>query len=255
MGPCWLNIDGAELATLNNASWCKFEIQVASPKTITVLADSERLDAPPFTFMSIALRTTLNVKENKQEILVISARVYENIPLNDTTQPERLPCKTFTIMRPTGTSYPMGFDAACKKQRGSIMLEKTENILLAKFLALLEKIDPDVLMGHQLQDVDYPVILSRLRERKIPGWHRVGRLRRSDWPKNMGKGGGSFFTERQLVSGRLLCDVANDMGKVSSQLLPLHALANNRLVSHDKMPILESNRDVRVVPGRRQSTP
>lgn len=214
MGPCWLNIDGANLRTLSNASWCKFEFHVSSPKAITTLADSDGLEAPPFTFMSIALRTIMNIKENKQEILVASARVYENVSLNDTSQPERLPCKTFTIMRPMGTSYPTGFDAATKKQRGCIMLEKTENMVLAKFLALLEKIDPDVLLGHQLQDVDYPILLSRLRERKIPGWHRVGRLRRSDWPKNMGKGGGSFFTERQLVSGRLLCDVANEMGKV-----------------------------------------
>lgn len=215
MGPCWLRIDGADLGTLNNASWCRFELGIPSPKAVTVLAESDGLEAPSFTFMSIALRTTLNVKENKQEILVASARVYQNISLNDTTKPERLPCKTYTIVRPVGTSFPGGFDAASKKQRGCIMLEKTENMLLAKFLDLLEKLDPDVLMGHQLQDVDYPILLSRLRERKIPGWHRIGRMRRSEWPKILGKGGASYFVERQLIAGRLLCDVANDMGKVS----------------------------------------
>lgn len=218
MGPCWVNIDNAEFSQLSNASWCKLEIQVDNPKAITALRESDNMDAPPLTFMSIALRTTLNVKENRQEILVASARVYENISLSDTTRPEALPCKTYTVMRPLEGSFPVGFDALCKKQRGTIMLEKGENMLLAKFLALLERADPDVLMGHQLQDVDYPVLLSRLREKKIPGWHRVGRMRRSDWPKNMGKGGGSFFSERQLVSGRLLCDVANDMGKVKSRI-------------------------------------
>ena len=214
MGPCWLKIDGSNLRTLNNASWCKFELEVVSPKAVTVLADSDGMEAPHFTFMSIALRTTLNVKENKQEILVASARVYENVSLNDTTQVERLPCKTYTIIRPAGPSFPAEFDILCKKQRGSIILEKSESMLLAKFLALLEKLDPDVLMGHQLQEVDYPILLSRMRERKTPGWHRVGRMRRSEWPKNIGKGGSSFFSERQLISGRLLCDVANDMGKV-----------------------------------------
>ena len=94
------------------------------------------------------------------------------------------------------------------------MLQKNEQMLLATFVALLEKTDPDVLMGHQLQDVDYPILLSRMRERKTPSWHRIGRMRRNDWPKNLGKGGASFFAERQLVAGRLLCDVANDMGKV-----------------------------------------
>ena len=215
MGPCWLKIDEAELNPMNNASWCKFEIQVGSPKAITALVESDNMDAPPLTFMSIALRTTLNVKENKQEILIASARVYENISLTDKRRTEDLPCKTYTIMRPVDGSFPVGFEALTKKQRGTIMLEKTESMVLAKFLALLERSDPDVLMGHSLQDVDYPILLSRFRELKTPGWHRIGRMRRSEWPKNIGKGGGSFFTERQLVSGRLLCDVANDQGKVS----------------------------------------
>jgi DNA polymerase alpha subunit A len=213
MGPCWLKLDAEEFKSINNASWCKLEVELPNPKAIEPLSESDNLDAPPLTIMSLALRTTMNVKENKQEILVASARVYENISLSDTTPVEQLPCKTFTIMRPVDSSYPVGFDAACKKQRGTIMLEKSEQMLLAKFVAMLERVDPDVLMGHQLQEVDYPVLLSRMRERKTPGWHRIGRLRRSDWPKTMGKGGASWFAERQLVSGRLLCDIANDMGK------------------------------------------
>ncbi|KAL8842976.1 MAG: hypothetical protein Q9205_003670 [Flavoplaca limonia] len=213
MGPCWLKIEEADLTPVNNASWCKFEVQVASPKSVTVLSESDNLDAPPLTFMSISLRTVLNVKENKQEILIASARVYENISLTDMTSTEDLPCKTYTIMRPADAAYPTGFEALTKKQRGKIMTEKSEQMLLSKFLALLERIDPDVLMGHQLQDVDYPILLSRMRERKTAGWHRIGRMKRGEWPKNMGKGGNSFFSERQLISGRLLCDVANDMGK------------------------------------------
>ncbi|KAL8785404.1 MAG: hypothetical protein Q9195_008664 [Heterodermia aff. obscurata] len=213
MGPCWLTIEKEEFTQLNNASWCKLELVVANPKKIIVTEAAENMDTPPMTFMSIALRTTLNVKENKQEILVASARVYENISLSDATSPENLPCKSYTIMRPAGTSFPTGFEALSKKQRSSILLAKTEQLLLSQFLALLERVDPDVLMGHQLQEVDYPVLLSRMRERKTPGWHRIGRMRRSEWPKNISKGGSSFFAERQLVSGRLLCDVANDMGK------------------------------------------
>ena len=214
MGPCWLRFAEADLSPVNNASWCKFEVQVSSPKSVSLLSESDNLDAPPLTFMSISLRTMLNVKENKQEILVASARVYENISLTDMTSPEELPCKTYTMLRPAETAYPTGFEALTKKQRGTIMTEKSEQMLLSKFLALLERTDPDVLMGHQLQDVDYPILLSRMRERKTPGWHRIGRMKRGEWPKNMAKGASGFFSERHLISGRLLCDIANDMGKV-----------------------------------------
>ena len=213
MGPCWLNIQDADFAAVNNASWCKVECAVTKPSTITPIPDSENLETPRLTLMSLALRTQLNVKENKQEILVASVRVYENLSLTDPSATEKLPSSTYTIMRPSGSSYPMGFEAETKKHRGTFMLEKSEQFLLSKFMALFERMDPDVLVGHQLQEVDYSILLSRLREKKTPGWHRIGRLKRGEWPKVANRGGSNFFFERQLLAGRLMCDLANDMGK------------------------------------------
>jgi DNA polymerase alpha subunit A len=212
MGPCWLNIEGADFNAVTNASWCKLELGVNKPQAISIL-ESDSLDAPPLTLMSIALRTTYNAKDNKQEILIASARVYENVSLTETTPAEKLPSKSFTIMRPVGADYPTGFKLEVDRHKGMIGMERNENALLSKFMAMLGMSDPDVLMGHRLDDVDFGVLLSRMRERNTPGWHRIGRLKRSQWPKNMGKGGGSFFVERQLASGRLLCDLGNDMGK------------------------------------------
>lgn len=221
-GPCWLKIEDANFTGVSNSSWCKLEAQVSKPGLIAPLGDSEDMEAPPLTLMSVALRTTLNVKDNKQEILMASARIYQNVSLRDSTSPEKLPCQTFSVIRPVGQSFPLGFEAEAQKYRGSIRTEKTEQALLSSFLAKLQQIDPDVLMGHQLEGVDYSILLNRMREKKTPSWHRVGRLRRSDWPKNMGKLGGSFYAERQLVSGRLLCDLANDLGKVSVSIFRSH---------------------------------
>lgn len=212
LGPCWLNIAEADYTAASNASWCKFECQVPKPSAITIMPDSD-LETPPMTLMSLSFRTQLNTKENKQEILVASARIYENVSLPETTPPEKMPCKTFTVMRPSGTSYPIGIEAEVKKQRGVYMLEKNEQFLLSKFLALFERMDPDIIMGHQLQEVDLGILLNRMKEKKTPGWSRVGRLKRSEWPKNFNRGGG-FFADRHLIAGRMMCDLANDMGKV-----------------------------------------
>ncbi|KAK7516729.1 DNA polymerase-like protein alpha catalytic subunit [Phyllosticta citriasiana] len=219
MGPCWLKIEGADFNAVTNASWCKLEAQVEKPNNISPLGETDNLEAPPLTLMSISLRTTFNAKDNKQEILIASARVYENVSLTDTTPSEKLPCKTFTVMRPNGDHYPTGFKQEVESQqkngnhRGVIKMERNEHGLLSIFMAILAKMDPDALMGHRLDDVDYSLLLSRMREKKTPGWHRIGRLRRSEWPKNVSKIGGSFFAERQLATGRLLCDLANDLGK------------------------------------------
>lgn len=213
MGPCWLKIADADCGTIHNASWCKLEVSVTKPNNITVLSNSDNLDAPPMTLMSLSLRTTFNAKDNKQEILMASAMIYDNFSLTDTTSIDEMPCKSFTIMRPNGAAFPVGFQSEVAKLKGNFSLMKTEKELLSLLMAMFQRHDPDALVGHRLDDVDYSVLLNRLRENKTPGWHRVGRLKKNDWPKNFGKGGGSFFAEKQLAAGRLLCDLANDLGK------------------------------------------
>ena len=244
MGPCWLQIEGGNFNAVNNASWCKLELQVDKPNGITTLGDSDNLEAPPLTLMSLALRTTMNVKENKNEILVASIRFYESVSLTDTTPPEKMPQRTYTIMRPNG-EYPLGFKMDADKYKGQIKMEKNEAALLSMLLAIIQKHDPDAIIGHKLDDVDFNVLLTRMRDRKTPGWHRIGRLKRSDWPKNVGKGGGSFFAERHLASGRLLCDLANDMGKsimTTCQSWSLDEMCNLYLGGNNKRSGIDSEK-------------
>ena len=214
MGPCWLKIQDADFGAIKNASHCKLEVLVEHPNMVSVMSESDNPDTPPLTLMSVALRTTFNQKENKQEILAISARIYEKVLLSDTTPAEKLPCRTFTVIRPHGTSFPLGFDHLAKQRnRGPIVLKKQESEILSYFLAQMDLTDPDVILGHQLEGVDYSVLLQRLQEKKIHQWSRLGRLRRAQWPASITKVGGNVFAERQIISGRLLCDLANDMGR------------------------------------------
>ncbi|KAK7213555.1 hypothetical protein V2G26_020733 [Clonostachys chloroleuca] len=213
MGPCWLKIEDADFGALHNASYCKLEVQASHPNMITVNT-STSMEEPPLTVMSLALRTCFNSNNNKQEILAISARIYEKLSLNDTTPAEKLPCRTFTIIRPNGQSFPMGFEQLAKKRsKGPIFLKRQESEILSFFLAQVDVADPDVILGHQLEGVDYSVLVNRLQEKKTPQWSRLGRFRRTKWPSSITKVGGNVFAERQLMSGRLLCDLANDAGR------------------------------------------
>jgi DNA polymerase alpha subunit A len=250
MGPCWLKIKDANFGAIKNASHCKLEVLAEHPNMIAPLSDSDNLDAPPLTMMSIALRTTFNAKENKQEILAISARIYENVSLSDTTPAEKLPCRTFTLIRPNGTAFPLGFEQLTKQRnKGLIKAMKQESEILAFFLAQIDVVDPDVLLGHQLEGVDYSVLLNRLHEKKVHQWSRLGRLRRSQWPASMGKTGGNVFAERQIIAGRLLCDLANDAGKSVmfkcqswslTEMCSLYLSGDNRRRDIDNEAVLKS---------------
>ncbi|KAI0024918.1 hypothetical protein F4780DRAFT_483145 [Xylariomycetidae sp. FL0641] len=214
MGPCWLKIKDADFGALKNSSHAKLEVLVSSPDAVSSMSDTDNLDAPPLTMMSLAMRTTFNAKANKQEILSISARIYENILLSDTTPADKIPSRTFTLIRPNGASFPLGFEKlATGRKKGLIKLMKQESEILSFFLAQLDLVDPDVILGHQLEGVDYSILLNRLHEKKTPQWSRLGRLRRTQWPSSIGKVGGNVFAERQVMAGRLLCDLGNDAGK------------------------------------------
>lgn len=212
MGPCWLRIEGGDFNAVQNASWCRLEVQVGKPQQISILGDDSS-EPPPLTLMSIALRAHMDVKGNKQEIIAISCRIYENVNLTDAASPETLPCQTVSFVRPVEDIFPTGFGKAAERHNGTIRQEKSENMLLSSFLAKLQQIDPDVLIGHQLESVDYSILLHRMKERKTPHWSRIGRMKRTTWPQYGGKLAGSFFAERHLASGRLMCDLANDLGK------------------------------------------
>lgn len=213
-GPCWLKIEDADFGALKNASHCRLEVLVEHPNMVSTVDESEAPDTPPLTLMSLAMRTMFNPRDNKQEILAISARVYEDVSLSDTTPADQLPCRTFTLIRPQAAAFPLGFEKLAKDRRkGLIKLMKQESDILSFFLAQVDLVDPDVILGHQLEGVDYSILLNRLYEKKTHQWSRLGRLRRTQWPSSIGKVGGNVFAERQIMSGRLLCDLANDAGK------------------------------------------
>ncbi|KAK6502113.1 DNA polymerase alpha catalytic subunit [Arthrobotrys conoides] len=211
MGPCWLRIEDPIFTGIENASWCKLELQISSPALISCAEDSENDIAPPLKLMSLAIRTKIGQKDNKPEIISITGRIYDNVALDETRPAEDLPWSCFTICRPVGPSFPVGFQSAISGQQTIIKTEKTETGLLSLFLAKLQSTDPDVFIGHSLEENIYGTLIHRLKECKVLNWHRIGRVRRNQWPANLGRGG--YFAEKQIVSGRLICDLSNDLGK------------------------------------------
>lgn len=212
MGPCWLEVSGADAAAAQNSTWCKAEFGVADPDQITPVSDVQAAglpETPAMTMVSVSMRTLLNQKDNKAEIVLLSARVYPDINIEDPTPADKLPAQTFTVMRPIRNVFPHGFEQEARKQ--NISLERSEAAMLNSFMARWQQFDPDIVLGHDWESQHYTTLLARLREKKVSNWHRIGRLKRLDWPKTMGRAG--FFAERALACGRLMCDLSNDLGK------------------------------------------
>lgn len=121
------------------------------------------------------------------------------------------------------------------EQNKHITVAKDEKTLLADFSDRLLAYDPDVIVGHNFYSFDLDVLLHRM---KIHGtsWSRLGRLKRSKIPNlQQGAGGTSNATwgEKQIMSGRLVCDIFTSAQEfVKQKDYKLNTLANDYLKTY-----------------------
>ncbi|XP_068566425.1 DNA polymerase alpha catalytic subunit [Cebidichthys violaceus] len=199
-GPCWLDIKTPQLIG-QPVSWSKVEALALRSDLVTVVRD---LSPPPITVMSISLKTIQNPKTHHNEIVSLAALVHYQFHM-DKAAPQPLHQTHFCVItKPADCIFPYDFKDAVRKKNGKVEIAATERTLLGFFLAKMHKIDPDVLVGHDIFGFDLEVILQRINVCKVPHWSKIGRLRRSNMPKLGGRGA---FAEKSATCGRLVCDV------------------------------------------------
>ncbi|QLG70353.1 hypothetical protein HG535_0A02920 [Zygotorulaspora mrakii] len=214
MGPCWLEIKNGDFHALANASNCAAEVAVNISRNITLL-DVKK--SPNLSAVSLAIQTMMNLKENKQEIIAITISSYKEVPLDAPIPEETKPNDVVTLLRPPrGTSFPLGLATLTKqKVKGNVRLFNNEKSLLSCFCAILKVSDPDVIIGHRLESIYLDLLAHRLHDLAIPTFNALGRRARKVWPDRFGRSnsGMNHIYIRELVAGRLICDIANDMGQ------------------------------------------
>uniref|UniRef100_A0A8C5CAG0 DNA polymerase n=1 Tax=Gadus morhua TaxID=8049 RepID=A0A8C5CAG0_GADMO len=199
-GPCWLDIKTPQLNS-QPVSWCKVEALALRSELVTVVKD---LPPPPLTVMSVSLKTVQNPKTHHNEIVSLAALVHHRFHLDKA--PPQPPYQTHfcVVSKPVDCIFPYDFKEAVRKKNGKVEIAATERTLLGFFLAKMHKIDPDVLVGHDIFGFDLEVLLQRINYCKVPHWSKIGRLRRANMPKLGGRGS---YAEKSATCGRLVCDV------------------------------------------------
>ncbi|KAH7045436.1 DNA polymerase family B-domain-containing protein [Linnemannia elongata] len=209
MGPCWLEISRTRTNN-TKVSWCKAEFIVDNEKDIKPMNESSDLPPPPLVVMSLSMRTVINPKDKTNEIVSVSTSVYHEVRLDDPVESNRKNVSKQTYIRPLTTSpFPVGFDRVVEGSKVKILKQPSERTLLNLLLANIFRTDPDVIVGHNFVGFDLDVLLHRMKHTKADHWSRVGRLRRTVWPKLQTGAGGMGDTtaqEKNIVSGRLMCD-------------------------------------------------
>ncbi|XP_069746281.1 DNA polymerase alpha catalytic subunit isoform X2 [Narcine bancroftii] len=199
-GPSWLEFKAPQLPN-QPMSWCKVEAVLLRPDHLSVVKD---MAPPPLIIMSISMKTVQNAKTHQNEIVAMAALVHHKFPLDRAAPQPPFQAHFCVVCKPSDCIFPYDFREVLTKKNSKIEIAATERTLLGFFLAKIHKIDPDVLVGHDMYGFDLDVLLQRVGACKVPHWSKVGRLRRSVMPKLGGRG---RFAEKNAACGRLICDV------------------------------------------------
>lgn len=207
MGPSWIRLKPSS-TTKQNISWCKKELVISNPKTdMQVLLNGP--EAPPLTVMSLSLRTCLNSSQ-EHEIISASGLIFNSVSPEGNDSQSSTKCNSvFTVVRdPENVGFSAKFTETLMKACNGTKLEvaKNERALLSFLVAMIYRYDPDVLVGHNFLGFDLGVLLHRMKANRVDFWSRLGRLNWSQWPKAKPGSTEASYQERQIVSGRLVCD-------------------------------------------------
>lgn len=220
MGPCWVRVyDVAPMKV--PVSWCKVEVEVDTPKNIVRCnyipsADNSR-PSPPITGVSLKIKTVVNPKTNKSEIIAVSAICHKKIMVDGATDEGFQNMTQLSLIRPLGLGvssagnalpqFPRDIDDEIKKFMPQLQRLPNERALLNRLMAQIGLWDPDVITGHNAWGYDIEVILNRCAENKVATWSKIGRRRRMAVPKaNQFSRGNKDWVIADAMAGRLLCD-------------------------------------------------
>ena len=210
MGPQWLVLKNPQVSE-STVTWCKMEFIMQNAKQqISIDTNGSQRQLPNFTLMSLNIKTFVQPDTKVNEIIAISCLVNRNYNFEQSGNSEKADKHYDThfciIGKPSsksGIELPIDFTPKMalkdyKKTRIDRMNNERE--LLNFFLAKMNQIDPDIIVGHDIYNYDYELLLSRFAHYKIQFlWSKLGRLKVSGLPVRV--------KDKYNLAGRLVCDI------------------------------------------------
>ncbi|EDO39342.1 predicted protein [Nematostella vectensis] len=172
---------------------------------------------PDQVIHNLSMKTLMNSRTHTQEVLAVSALVHQEVAVDKAAPKDKFQYRFCVLVSSMMMHLHIFFTDFwhCIPQHLKIDVMASERALLAFVVAKIHKIDPDVLVGHDIFGFDLDILLHRISACKIPQWSRIGRLKRSIMPKvRLSLGRGGHNVDPTVTCGRLLCDV-----KISSREL------------------------------------
>ncbi|XP_057659152.1 DNA polymerase alpha catalytic subunit [Diorhabda carinulata] len=196
-GPCWLDISNP-VPVSNPLSWCHFEVNCMKMFDLNLTVVEKPLAPPPLIVAAINIRTCINRKTCNHEVVMISCLTQKKYAVDK--QPPDPPFQQHfcVISSPADQMLPINIHDSLNKYKATkVQKMDSEKGLLNYFVNQFSTIDPDLIVGHDLQGYQINILADRLSKMNTNIFNKLGRLKRSE-KKNL---------EKSLFAGRLVCDI------------------------------------------------
>lgn len=129
-----------------------------------------------------------------------------------------------SVMTKCNEVWPLDLKQALNQYTGTKLTKcDTERELLNYFMVQFWKLDPDIVVGHDLQGFQQDLLIGNVLDLSIPNWSRLGKLKRSVVPQKK-------FAAKDAFLGRLVCDIKmSTMELIRARSFDLDSLCVNVL--------------------------
>ncbi|XP_012540417.1 DNA polymerase alpha catalytic subunit [Monomorium pharaonis] len=197
-GPCWLDIKNIS-PTAGRFSWCSQIVVTSDMNNISLCAEEKA--KPPMVIATLNVRMSLNAKL-QNEVVMVAVLIHHKYNVDKESPKPPYDRQFCFVTRPRDIPWPRQIrDAFLKVLSTEIIKCETESELLEELLTLMQKADPDLIIGYDCA-FQFDVLMQRMFALKVSNWNRMGRLKSTTPPLLRGK-----IILNQAFVGRPICDI------------------------------------------------
>ncbi|XP_032664334.1 DNA polymerase alpha catalytic subunit [Odontomachus brunneus] len=197
-GPGWLDVKNVS-PTAGRFAWCQQIVVTSDMDNISLCSQDNA--KPPMVIATLNVRMSLNSKLQNEVVMVV---VLIHHKYNVDKEPPKPPYdRQFCLVtRPRDIPWPrQARDGLPRVPNIEIIKCETESELLEELLTLIQKADPDLIIGYDCA-FQFDVLMQRMFALKVSNWNRIGRLKSTILPLFRGK-----IILNQAFVGRPICDI------------------------------------------------
>uniref|UniRef100_A0A183CEG6 DNA polymerase n=1 Tax=Globodera pallida TaxID=36090 RepID=A0A183CEG6_GLOPA len=182
-GPCWLNVQNAVSAD-SPVSYCplEYDVDMDRMKSISMALNCAE-PIPPISMISMNVLTALNPETKESQIVMVSLIEHScNLEKCTNFDAKLMLSRRYCVVAKLKKGLTLPFDLDDQLKAGGIsqIVRKVgdEISLLNMFLLKMEEINPDMILGHDL-NAQLIILQTAVERHKLKRWDRFGRLKRS----------------------------------------------------------------------------